>query len=65
MNGVEIAKEAKRLQPNIRVLYATGYAENAVIHSGRLDPAVTLVNKPYRRAELIEKARAMLDSEDD
>ena len=36
MNGVEIAEEAKRRQPNIKVLYATGYAESAVVHSGRL-----------------------------
>ena len=64
MNGVEIAKKAKRLQPNIKVLYTTGYAENAVVHNGQLDPGVTLVNKPYQRAELLEKVRAMLDSED-
>ena len=61
MSGVEIAEQAKRLQPRIKVLYATGYAENAVVHSGRLDPGATLVNKPYRRAELLEKVRAVLD----
>lgn len=65
MNGVEIAEEAKRRQPNIKVLYATGYAESAVVHSGRLDPGVILVNKPYRRAELLEKVRAILDSDGD
>ncbi len=65
MNGVEIAKEAKRIQPNIKVLYTTGYAENAVVHNGQLDPGVTLVNKPFNRVELLEKVRAMLGSEDD
>jgi CheY-like chemotaxis protein len=65
MNGVEIAKEAKRIQPNIKVLYTTGYAENAVVHNEQLDPGVTLVNKPYSRVELLEKVRAMLGSEDD
>ena len=64
MNGVEIAKEAKRLQPSIKVLYTTGYAENAVVHNGQLEPGVTLVNKPFRREELLKKVRAMLDSED-
>jgi len=64
MNGVEIAEQAIRIQPGIRVLYTTGYAENSVVHHGRLDPANTLVNKPYRRAELLEKVRAMLDGKD-
>ncbi len=61
MNGVEIAAEAKRLQSGIKVLYATGYTKNAVVHAGQLDPGVALVNKPYRRAELLEKIRAVLD----
>jgi PAS domain S-box-containing protein len=65
MNGVEIADQAKTLQPGIKVLYTTGYAENLVVHHGRLDPDKTLVNKPYRRAELLEKVRSMLDGKDD
>jgi len=64
MNGVEIAEEARRIQPGIKVLYTTGYAETSVAHHGRLDPGKTLVNKPYRRAELLEKVRSTLDSQD-
>lgn len=62
MSGVEIAKEAKRQQPNILVLYTTGYAENAVFHQAQLDPDMALVNKPYRSAELLDKIREMFDS---
>jgi len=62
MNGAEIAEEAKRIQPDISVLYTTGYAENAVIHQGKLDRAMNLVNKPYRRTELLEKVREMISS---
>lgn len=47
------------------ILYTTGYAENAVVHHGKLDPGVTLVNKPYRRAELLEKVRSTFDDESD
>ncbi|MCZ6772585.1 MAG: PAS domain S-box protein, partial [Proteobacteria bacterium] len=65
MNGVKIAEQANRIQPNIKVLYTTGYAENAVVHSGQLDPDVPLLNKPYSRAELLGKVRALLDSGDD
>lgn len=64
MNGVQIAEQAKRIQPDIKVLFTTGYAENAVARNGKLDPGITLVNKPYRRTELLEKVRAMLDSTD-
>ncbi len=51
--------------PNTKVLYTTGYAENAVVHHGKLDPGETLVSKPYLREELLEKVRAMLDSDGD
>jgi hypothetical protein len=36
-NGRELAREAERLRPGIRVLYMTGYSRNAVVHQGRLD----------------------------
>ena len=62
MNGVEISRQAVRLQPDIKVLYTTGYAENAVVHGGKLDAGVQLINKPYRGNELLEKIRSILDS---
>ena len=61
MNGVEIAEQARRLQPGISVLFTTGYAESTVAVRGKLDAAATLVHKPYRQAELLEKVRALLD----
>ncbi len=65
MNGVEIAQEAQRIQPNIKVLFTTGYAEGAVVDELDLDPAVMLVNKPYRKAELLDKVRTILDKNGD
>jgi PAS domain S-box-containing protein len=62
MNGVKIAEEAERLQPGICVLYTTGYTENAVVHNGQLEEGVTLINKPYRRIELLKAIRSILDS---
>ena len=61
--GVEIAELAKRFQPDIKILYTSGYTENAVIHSGELDPGGSLVSKPYRRHDLLEKVRALFDGE--
>ncbi len=61
MNGVEIAEQAVQLQPNIKVLYASGYAQSAIMHDGKLVAGVNLLNKPYSRVALLEKVQAMLD----
>ncbi|WP_176596326.1 MULTISPECIES: hybrid sensor histidine kinase/response regulator [Sphingobium] len=61
MTGADIAREAQVRQPGLRVLFATGYARNAIIHHGRLDPGVELLTKPFTYAELAAKVRDMLD----
>jgi PAS domain S-box-containing protein len=61
MNGRQLAEQAVRLHPALKVLYTSGYTENAIIHRGRLDPGVDLVSKPYRRRELAARIRAVLD----
>ena len=60
MNGLEVAEQALKRQPNIKVLYATGYAENVVSFDNQLIPGINLLAKPYLRAELIEMVRATL-----
>jgi PAS domain S-box-containing protein len=61
MNGRELAEAITRQRPNVRVLYTSGYTENAIVHHGRLDPGVALLNKPYRKKDLAEKLREVLD----
>ena len=61
MNGRQLADAALALRPRLKVLYTSGYTDNAVVHDGRLDPGVLLLNKPYRRAELALTVRAALD----
>ena len=65
MDGVEIAEQAQKLQTTIKVLYATGYAENANVQISKMVASGMLVNKPYLRAELLEKVRFVLDREID
>ena len=61
MTGADIAREAQTRRPGLRVLFATGYARNAIFHHGRLDPGVELLTKPFTYAELAAKVRDMLD----
>ena len=43
------------------MLYTTGYTRNAIVHQGRLDPDVDLLNKPYTQQDLALKVRELLD----
>ena len=61
MNGRELADEALRLCPSLKVLFTTGYTRNAVIHHGRLDPGVHLIVKPFSFDDLAVKIRTLLD----
>ena len=61
INGVQISREAKRLRPDIKVLYTTGYAESVVPLVDDNDPEMLQINKPFRRIELLEKIRSLLD----
>jgi CheY-like chemotaxis protein len=60
-NGRHLAEQARAKLPMLKIVYMSGYTENAILHHGRLDPGVLLLQKPFRRAELAEKIRAALD----
>jgi PAS domain S-box-containing protein len=62
MNGRQLADEAARRRPGLRVLFTTGYSRNAITHHGRLDPGVHLIGKPFARDQLAMKLREILDS---
>ncbi|MDO8910063.1 MAG: ATP-binding protein [Pseudohongiella sp.] len=62
ISGKEVALEAVKLQPGLKVLYMSGYTENAIVHHGRLDPGVHLLSKPFRLRALAEKLRMVLDN---
>ena len=60
MNGRELADAVTRRRPGVPVLYTSGYSEAAIMHNGRLDPGVALLNKPYRQADLARSMRQVL-----
>ena len=62
MNGRKLAEEAKQLQASLKVLYMTGYSRNAIVHQGRLDPGVDLIQKPLTNEQLAAAVRKVLDA---
>ncbi|MDG2532187.1 PAS domain S-box protein [Sphingomonas sp. HITSZ_GF] len=61
MTGAVLAAEAQARRPDLKVLFTTGYARNAIVHHGRLDPGVQLLPKPFTYTDLAAKVRDMLD----
>jgi PAS domain S-box-containing protein len=61
VNGRQLADEAVRRRPGLRVLFTTGYTRNAIVHHGRLDPGVQMIGKPFSFDELGAKIRELLD----
>jgi PAS domain S-box-containing protein len=64
LKTTDMVRQAKALQPAMKVLYTSGYTQNAIIHGGRLDPGVELLSKPYRREKLASKVRQLLGTQD-
>ena len=62
MTGAQVAAQARALRPELKVLFTTGYARNAIIHHGRLDKGVQLITKPFTFADLAAKVRDVLDA---
>jgi CheY-like chemotaxis protein len=61
MTGAVLATEAHAKRPDLKILFTTGYARNAIVHHGRLDPGVQLLPKPFTYTDLAAKVRDMLD----
>jgi PAS domain S-box-containing protein len=61
IDGATLADRARVLRPGLKVVFSSGYTDNAITHQGRLPQGTHLVQKPYRRRELASKIRAVLD----
>lgn len=60
LRSVEMARLAARAIPDLKVLFTSGYTQNAIVHGGRLDPGVHLLSKPYSREQLATRIRRLL-----
>ncbi|MBR1200908.1 PAS domain S-box protein [Bradyrhizobium sp. AUGA SZCCT0240] len=60
LNGRQLANEMLKIKPELKVLFTSGYTENAIIHHGRLDEGVLLLAKPYRKSDMAIMIRKAL-----
>jgi two-component system, NtrC family, sensor kinase len=62
MNGRKLAEKVRRRQAGVKVLFMTGYSPHAILHQGRLEPDVAMIEKPLTSARLAAKVREILDA---
>jgi signal transduction histidine kinase/CheY-like chemotaxis protein len=60
MNGRALGDAAQQHRPGLKILYMTGYSRNAIVHQGRLDPGVSLIQKPFSESALASRVNEML-----
>jgi CheY-like chemotaxis protein len=60
MNGRDLAEAVRKRRPGVKVLYTSGYSDDAIVHEGHLDPGIALLTKPYRKQDLSRKIRDVL-----
>jgi PAS domain S-box-containing protein len=60
LNGRQLSDEIMKVKPGLKVLFTSGYTENAIIHHGRLDEGVLLLAKPYRKSDMAIMIRRAL-----
>ncbi|MFZ5453375.1 MAG: PAS domain S-box protein [Thermodesulfobacteriota bacterium] len=62
MGGRELAERLTSLRPDLKVLYMSGYTENAIVHHGILNDDIGFLQKPFKVNVMVEKIREILDS---
>jgi len=63
MSGRELADRLAEVVPALKVLYMSGYTEDAIVHHGVLDQSVRFIGKPFSVTELLRKVRTVLDGD--
>ena len=61
LNGRQVADAARDRRPDLKVLFITGYAENAVVGNGHLAPGMQVITKPFSVAALANKVTEILE----
>jgi signal transduction histidine kinase len=62
MSGRELADRARAVQPELKIIYTSGYTRNAIVHGGRLDAGVEVIAKPFTYQALAQKVADVLEA---
>jgi CheY-like chemotaxis protein len=62
MNGRQVADAGRIFRPNLKVLFIAGYAENATVGNGHLDPGMQVISKPFGMIDFANKVREMIEA---
>jgi CheY-like chemotaxis protein len=62
MNGRQLADAGRERRPGLKVMFITGYAESAMLVSGKLEPGMTVLTKPFAVDSLEDHIRKMIES---
>jgi len=63
MSGKELADRLREIHPDLKVLYMSGYTDNAIAHHGILDPGIPFIQKPFTLGDIAQKVRAVLQGD--
>ena len=63
LRGRDLADLVRRASPRTKILFMSGYTENAIVHDGKLDEGTLLLSKPFRREDLAKKVALALNIE--
>jgi CheY-like chemotaxis protein len=61
INGRQVADAARVTRPGLKVLFVTGFAENAAVGNGHLEPGMEVMTKPFAMADLANKISEMIE----
>ncbi len=61
MSGPDLARWLQKIRPQTKVLFMSGYTDNAIVHQGVLEPGISFIAKPFTPSGLAGKVRQVLD----
>jgi response regulator RpfG family c-di-GMP phosphodiesterase len=63
MSGSDLSEKLQSIRPETRVIYMSGYTDNAIVHHGILKQKINFIEKPFSPESLSKKVRQVLDGE--